>query len=160
MTVIHIETAQQMLQAVERALPADIAVCAAAVGDYGVEAHPTKQKKKDGPLAITLTDNPDILAALSAHPQRPDIVVGFAAETDNLITHAREKLTKKGCDAIVANPVGNPERPVFGQDDTTIHWITKTEDESHQSLSKQDVAVIVADKIINLLSHNKKERAA
>ena len=115
-TCITVETATQMMAAVEEALPADIAICAAAVADYGVQATSQKQKKaanKDG-LNIQFTTNPDILKTISNHKNRPAMVIGFAAETDNLIDNASRKLNTKGCDAIIANQVGDDI--VFGQD--------------------------------------------
>jgi len=146
MTVIHVETATQMMQAVEQCLPVTIAICAAAVADYGVEKHPQKQKKSDGALEIHLTENPDILKTLSNHDKRPDIVIGFAAETENVIDNAREKLVRKGCDAIIANQVGDDA--VFGQDHTSALWISnKGETEEWQNISKTDLAKAIIEKI-------------
>ena len=152
MTFIQVETANQMNEAVQNALPADIAVCAAAVADYGVNAHFSKQKKKDGPLKIDMTENPDILANICNHRQRPEIVIGFAAETDHLIENAKQKLFKKGCDVIIANQVGNADKPVFGEDSTSVYWITKTEEETYNNFSKQEVASILLQKILKTLS--------
>lgn len=152
MSVIQVETANQMNKAVQNALPADIAVCAAAVADYGVNAHSSKQKKKDGPLKIDMTENPDILANICNHRQRPEIVIGFAAETDHLIENAKQKLFKKGCDVIIANQVGHADKPVFGEDSTSVYWITKTEEETYNNFSKQEVASILLQKILKTLS--------
>jgi phosphopantothenoylcysteine decarboxylase/phosphopantothenate--cysteine ligase len=148
--VIEIETAMQMMAAVENALPADIAVCAAAVADYGVKASLQKQKKaanKNG-LDIQFTENPDILKTISNHKNRPGYVIGFAAETENLIQNATHKLKTKNCDAIIANQVGTDK--IFGSDTTSVHWITKDENESYKDLFKTDIA----DMIVKKLSHS------
>jgi phosphopantothenoylcysteine decarboxylase/phosphopantothenate--cysteine ligase len=124
-TRVDIESAREMLAACQAALPADAAVCVAAVADWRPdEAFGIKLKKgKDGPPAITLVENPDILATLAAHsPQRPKIVVGFAAETNDVEMHARAKLTRKGCDWIVANDV-SPGTGTFGGDENRVHLI-------------------------------------
>jgi phosphopantothenoylcysteine decarboxylase/phosphopantothenate--cysteine ligase len=106
-TVVHVETAAQMAAAVAAALPADAAVCAAAVGDWRVATAGQKIKKDGAAPALQLMENPDILARLSAPGAlRPRLVVGFAAETERLEEFARAKLTRKGCDWIVANNVG------------------------------------------------------
>ena len=146
-TIIEVETAHQMMDAVESHLPVDIAVCAAAVADYGVKTSPQKQKKspnKNG-LDIQFTPNPDILKTISNHKNRPSFVIGFAAETENLLSNAKNKLASKQCDAIIANLVGDDQ--VFGQDTTTVHWITKSVNEEHTDLSKYDVGIMIAKKI-------------
>lgn len=159
-TVIEVETANQMMEAVENSLPADIAICAAAVADYGVKASAQKQKKaanKDG-LDIQFTENPDILQTISNHKNRPTYVIGFAAETENLIKNAQSKLNRKRCDAIIANEVGDDK--VFGSDMTSIHWITKTDNESHKNLSKTDVADMIVKKIHAFFETQEKDKAA
>jgi phosphopantothenoylcysteine decarboxylase/phosphopantothenate--cysteine ligase len=156
MVVVNIETASEMFGACFGDY--DIAVCAAAVADYGVVPHTTKQKKSNGMLDIELTENPDILQSISTSKNRPSIVIGFAAETENLIQHAKEKLLKKSCDAIVANMVGDKNNPVFGTDTTSIHWITKSVNEVHENLSKSDVATILTDKIIEMMSEKAQEK--
>ncbi len=126
-TAVHITTAREMLAACQAALPADIAVCAAAVADWRVaEAAPEKLKKgAGGPPVLTLTENPDILATLSTPgPGRPAVVIGFAAETERVIDHARAKLARKGCDWIVANDV-SPASGTFGGADNTVHLIRR-----------------------------------
>ena len=161
--IIHVETARDMYDTVHNALPADIAVCAAAVSDYGVVAKPQKHKKSQGDLHLDLTDNPDILHAIATHKNRPDVVIGFAAETENLVKNAKEKLLKKQCDAIVANLVGQTDNPVFGTDHTSIHWVTKSGDEPYKNISKSDVADIVVSKIVDyfiMTMTNKEESAA
>ncbi len=123
-TVVHAETARDMLAAVTAALPADVAVMAAAVGDWRVDKPATQKiKKGKGAPALTLTENPDILAEVArAGNKRPRLVVGFAAETENVIANAIAKRTAKGCDWIVANDVSS-EAGVFGGDDNTVHLI-------------------------------------
>ncbi|MFN4090218.1 MAG: bifunctional phosphopantothenoylcysteine decarboxylase/phosphopantothenate--cysteine ligase CoaBC, partial [Alphaproteobacteria bacterium] len=114
--VVHIESAQEMRDACFAALPADIAVCAAAVADWRPAAASDQKMKKtgDAPPALALTENPDILAGLSrAENRRPRLVVGFAAETQNVVAYAQAKRTRKGCDWIVANDVA-PETGTFG----------------------------------------------
>ncbi|TMJ21443.1 MAG: bifunctional phosphopantothenoylcysteine decarboxylase/phosphopantothenate--cysteine ligase CoaBC, partial [Alphaproteobacteria bacterium] len=108
---VHVETAAEMLSAAEATLPVDVAVCAAAVADWRVDAVANeKLKKQEGRIpSLALVENPDVLAVLARHSRkRPRLVIGFAAETENLITHARAKLARKGCDWIVANDV-SPE---------------------------------------------------
>ncbi len=123
---IHrIETAREMLEACMAALPADIAVCAAAVADWRVAAEAGQKLKKEagGPPALALTENPDILHCLARlGNRRPLLVVGFAAETANVVAHARSKRRRKGCDWILANDV-SPGTGTFGGEDNTIHLI-------------------------------------
>ena len=118
-TVVHVETARQMLEAVEAALPADVAVMAAAVADWRAAAESGGKIKKDGsgrPPALALTENPDILATIGRHHTlRPALVVGFAAETDDLLANARKKLAAKGADWILANDV-SPASGIMGGD--------------------------------------------
>lgn len=123
---VHVNTATEMLAAAQAALPADIAVCAAAVSDWAVQNVCTAKIKKSGsdsPPALSLKENPDILAALAkVGAQRPRLVVGFAAETENLIANAVQKRHKKGCDWIAANDVQSGR--VFGADDNRICLVT------------------------------------
>ncbi|MDP9195564.1 MAG: bifunctional phosphopantothenoylcysteine decarboxylase/phosphopantothenate--cysteine ligase CoaBC [Pseudomonadota bacterium] len=118
---VHVETTQQMLDACLKALPANIAICAAAVADWRMEQEtPSKIKKKTASLSLTLMPNPDILATLSRPgPNRPALVAGFAAETDNLLAHAADKLEKKDCDWILANDV-SAGSGTFGGDSNTV----------------------------------------
>jgi phosphopantothenoylcysteine decarboxylase/phosphopantothenate--cysteine ligase len=156
-SVVNVETASQMMKTVENALPTDIAICAAAVADYGVTASTQKQKKaanKDG-LNIDFIPNPDILHTIATHKNRPRTVIGFAAETENLIENAQRKLKNKNCDAIIANQVG--ENLVFGSDDTNVHWITKSVHEVYDKVSKKDVASMIIEKLIN---KDQKDQAA
>ena len=138
---VHVETARQMLEAVEAALPADIYVGAAAVADWRVGAAVVEKLKKgpSGPPTLGLVENPDILATVASHAQRPRLVVGFAAETEKVLDHARAKLARKKCDLIVANDV-SPATGVMGGDANTVHLVREGGIETWPTLSKQDVA--------------------
>ena len=152
-SVIHVESARDMLRACENALPADIAVCAAAVSDWrSVESAPAKLKKNGStPAALELTLNPDILATLSAASNtRPALVIGFAAETDDLIGHATSKRLSKGCDWIIANDV-SPASGTFGGDDNTVHLISADGVEDWPKMSKQAVARKLAGRIADTM---------
>lgn len=148
--VHQIESAQEMYDACMRALPADIAVCAAAVADWRPALRDdSKIKKEQGavPPSIEMVENPDILHALSAAGnQRPALVVGFAAETDDLIGNATAKRTRKGCDWIVANDV-SPDTGTFGGDTNTVHLISATGAEDWPAMRKTDVADRLAERI-------------
>ena len=147
--VRRIESAEEMLAACRAALPADIAVCAAAVADWRPAATVAQKIKKgaDEPPPIALVQNPDILATLAAPGNaRPRIVVGFAAETEDLIANARRKLAAKGCDLIVANDV-SAASGTFGGQDNTVHLVAADGVESWPRLSKQEVAERLADTI-------------
>ena len=138
---VRVETAQDMLAAVEAALPADIAVFAAAVADWRLlDRHDHKLKKQAGPPQFALTENPDILATIAGRTvERPALVVGFAAETDDVIARAKAKRLSKRCDWIVANDV-SPATHNMGGDDNSIHLITPEGVESWPSQSKDGVA--------------------
>jgi len=148
--VVHIETARDMLVAVQGALPADIAVCAAAVADWRTaEEASGKIKKTPGAAApvLTMSENPDILATLSAAGnKRPALVVGFAAETENVIANGQAKLAKKGCDWIVANDVA-PGTGTFAGDHNTVHLIRADGVEDWPKMTKDDVAAQLAVRI-------------
>jgi phosphopantothenoylcysteine decarboxylase/phosphopantothenate--cysteine ligase len=137
-----VESARDMLAAVEGALPADAAVFAAAVADWRV-AEPVRSKlKKNGgePPALTLVENPDILATVSRrNADRPRLVVGFAAETNDVVANARAKLARKGCDWIVANDVSS-ETGIMGGDRNSVHLVTADGVESWPDQSKDEVA--------------------
>lgn len=156
-TVVKVETALQMLEACRAALPADLAVCAAAVADWRVaEPGAEKTKKADGvaPPVLTMVANPDILATLAASgPSRPKLVVGFAAETENLIVHAKAKLLRKGCDLIVANDVSLASG-TFGGDDNQVHLVSSSGVEDWPALSKLAVARRLATHLAGLLEGN------
>ncbi len=141
-TVVKVETARQMLEAVEKALPADVAVFAAAVADWRAERpSDSKIKKQQGQTpTLKLIENPDILSTIAHRKSgRPRLVIGFAAETDNVIANAKAKLAKKGCDWILANDV-SPATGIMGGDGNTIHLITAAGVESWPPQSKDDVA--------------------
>ena len=141
-TVIRVTTAQDMLEAVTKSLPADAAIFAAAVADWRVATPNTQKikKTKSGAPSFELAENPDILATVAKRTSgRPQLVVGFAAETENVIEHAKIKLQKKGCDWIVANDV-SPAHGVMGGDRNTVHLVTMQGVESWPSQSKDDVA--------------------
>ena len=146
--VVHIVTAAEMMEACTAALPADFAVCAAAVSDWrAAETAGHKIKKPsggNGPPALALVENPDILAALSEGNQRPALVVGFAAETDSLIANAKNKLAAKGCDWMVANDVSGD---VLGGDHNTVQLITRDGVDAWPRMSKQAVAARLATRI-------------
>ena len=146
--VQKVETAAQMLKACQAALPAEIVVCAAAVADWKVEGAGAKKiKKGKAPPELKLAENPDILATLSAPGKdRPALVIGFAAETDNLIDNAKAKRAAKNCDWIVANDV-SPGAGAFGGDSNTVHLVTAEGVESWPTLKKRAVAERLAERI-------------
>jgi phosphopantothenoylcysteine decarboxylase/phosphopantothenate--cysteine ligase len=158
LAVIKVETARQMLQAVEEALPADVAIFAAAVADWRTEEiSANKIKKQQGRTpALKLVENPDILATI-AHRKtgRPRLVIGFAAETDHVIANAKAKLAKKGCDWILANDV-SPQTGIMGGDANTIHLITAMGVESWPPQSKDDVARALIERIAAALAGAKR----
>ncbi|MGB2931885.1 MAG: bifunctional phosphopantothenoylcysteine decarboxylase/phosphopantothenate--cysteine ligase CoaBC [Methyloceanibacter sp.] len=151
--VIKVETARQMLEAVLAALPADIAICAAAVADWRAgEESRQKLKKIGGETSLTLTQNPDILASIAKlGPKRPPLVIGFAAETENVLAHAAAKRRAKGADWIVANDV-SPGTGVMGRDDTRVHLITAEGAEDWPAMSKQEVARRLLERAAELLA--------
>ena len=153
--VVKVETARQMQEACLAALPADIVVCAAAVADWrAAEIAPEKLKKKAGAEApaLHLTQNPDILAGLGAlGERRPRLLVGFAAETEKLIEHAKAKLASKGCDLIVANDV-SAGSGTFGGDANRVWLVEKDQVTEWPPLSKQEVAARLAQAIAERLS--------
>ncbi|MCC6918281.1 MAG: bifunctional phosphopantothenoylcysteine decarboxylase/phosphopantothenate--cysteine ligase CoaBC [Alphaproteobacteria bacterium] len=147
--LVSVETAREMLAAAERALPADIAVCAAAVADWRVASDAAQKIKKAGhaPEPLALVENPDILATLSRHPfRRPRLVIGFAAETENVVEYARAKLARKGCDWIVANDV-SPGTGIMGGDSNTVHLITAGGEENWAAMPKGEVAQRLVSRI-------------
>jgi phosphopantothenoylcysteine decarboxylase/phosphopantothenate--cysteine ligase len=140
-SVVRVETARQMLAAVEKALPADIAVFAAAVADWRPQQESrSKIKKRGQPPTIALVENPDILSTIAHRKSgRPGLVIGFAAETDNVIANAKAKLAKKACDWIVANDV-SPATGIMGGDSNTIHLVTAEGVEDLPPQTKDEVA--------------------
>ncbi len=152
--VMRVETAQDMLTACQNALPADIAVCAAAVADWRVsDAIKQKIKKANGTVpSFKLTENPDILATLSAEKNdRPGLVIGFAAETENVIAYGQKKRETKRCDWIVANDVSGG----IGGDSNTVHVITEEGVDSWPTLRKEAVAERLAERIAAHVNHTK-----
>jgi len=150
--VIRVETAQQMLNAVEGALPADAAVFAAAVADWRVKNEAgQKMKKQAGALPVLeFAENPDILATISRHAQRPPLVVGFAAETETVVAHAQAKRERKGCDWIVANDV-SPATGIMGGSENAVHLIKADSVEDWPRMPKADVAKRLAQRIADTL---------
>ncbi len=152
--LLRVETAREMLAACESVLPVDVAVCAAAVADWRPESlADNKIKKGENAPALTLIANPDILATLSHGARRPALVVGFAAETENVIAFAQEKRLRKGCDWIVANDVG-PGTGIMGGETNTVHLITANATESWPQLDKSEVGVRLAARIADALRGN------
>jgi phosphopantothenoylcysteine decarboxylase/phosphopantothenate--cysteine ligase len=152
---VHVESAREMLAACEKALPVDVAVCAAAVADWRPAAPPArKMKKAKGapPPALELVENPDVLATLAgAGRRRPRLLVGFAAETDDVVANARVKRRAKGCDWIVANDV-SAAAGTFGGDANTVHLIDGKGAAAWPRLSKQEVAERLARRIAEALA--------
>ena len=151
--VIPVETANEMLSASISLLPCDIAICAAAVADWSVDTntqHKIKKVKGEVP-SIQLKENPDILATISKHQLRPQLVIGFAAETQNVVAYAKEKQLRKQCDWILANDVGS-DIPVFGSDQNKIHFITKEKDIAWPRMSKNEVADKLCQEIISAIT--------
>jgi phosphopantothenoylcysteine decarboxylase/phosphopantothenate--cysteine ligase len=148
--VVRVESALEMLQACQTARPVDVAVCAAAVADWRVaEPRTRKVKRRGGPPTLALCENPDILKTLSsAGPIRPALVIGFAAETDDVQANARRKLATKGCDWIVANDVSK-EQDVFGGVNNTVQLIRSDADpETWPKLAKTEVALRLVARIV------------
>ncbi len=154
-TLVKVETAAEMLAACEAALPVDAAICAAAVADWRVAAASDRKLKKQpgaAPPALALTPNPDILATLSAPgPNRPALVVGFAAETDDVVDNAAAKRLRKGCDWIVANDV-RPETGIMGGAHNQVTLITADGAEAWPALPKPEVAARLAARIAGALA--------
>ncbi|MGZ8350951.1 MAG: bifunctional phosphopantothenoylcysteine decarboxylase/phosphopantothenate--cysteine ligase CoaBC [Allosphingosinicella sp.] len=141
---VDVETAAEMDKAVRAALPADAAVMVAAVADWAVKAAPGQLKKADGPPQLKWSANPDILANLAASPQRPALLVGFAAETADVVNVAREKRARKNSDWIVANDVSGD---VMGSDANQVHLISADGDEHWPQAPKAEIARRLASRI-------------
>jgi phosphopantothenoylcysteine decarboxylase/phosphopantothenate--cysteine ligase len=153
-TTVHVETARDMLEAVDAALPADVAIMAAAVADWRVaEAAATKIKKgAAGTPELALTENPDILATVGRHHTlRPTLVVGFAAETADLIANAETKLAAKGADWILANDV-SAEFGVMGGTENRVHLVTAEGVEDWPRLAKTEVATRLVARVAAALA--------
>ena len=149
---VPVTSAQQMYDAVMQALPADIAICAAAVGDWRMQTPATeKMKKTDNNLVLNLVQNPDILHAISQPtPMRPTLVVGFAAETEAVLENAQAKHARKGCDWLLANDTAHGR--VFGEDTTSLLWLHDNQYEDWGRMSKQQAAQTLVAHIINYFS--------
>lgn len=150
-TVVRVESAREMLAACESALPADAAICAAAVADWRTAREAGQKLKKipgEAPPPLELALNPDILATLSAHATRPGLVVGFAAETENVVPNAIAKRARKGCDWIVANDVSGD---VMGGAENAVHLVTATGVEDWPRLPKEEVARRLAARVVEAL---------
>ena len=145
---VDVETARQMAEAVHSALPADVAVMVAAVADWRVQPASSKLKKAQGGPVLTFEENPDILATVAAASDRPQLLIGFAAETDSLLDNARMKLERKRADWIVANDVSGD---VMGGNENSVHLVTQDNVESWERLSKDLVATRLADRIADAL---------
>ena len=146
---IRIESAAQMLESCQKSLPADIFVAAAAVADWSPETYQNAKIKKtsDTPVTMSFKQNEDILATLSApSPKRPRLVVGFAAETNDVVQNAQTKLIKKRCDWVVANSV-DEANPVFGSDKNQVYFVTSGKIEEWPRMGKDDVARELAARI-------------
>ncbi|MBV1690894.1 bifunctional phosphopantothenoylcysteine decarboxylase/phosphopantothenate synthase [Novosphingobium sp. G106] len=143
---IDVETAQEMADAVKQALPADVAVMVAAVADWRTKTFADEKIKKRGsaPPALLLTENPDILASVSASPKRPKLLIGFAAETENVIDNAMDKRKRKGVDWIVANDVSGD---VMGGSANTVHIVTAAGVEDLPEMPKEDVGRAIVERI-------------
>src|SRR5215467_3326140 len=153
--IVKVESARAMFEAVETALPADCAVFAAAVADWRVATpgrEKIKKQKGKAPLPLALVENPDILATISHRKvKRPPLVVGFAAETENVIENAKAKLVRKGCDWIVANDV-SPETGIMGGETNSVHLVTAAGVETWPPQSKDGVARALVARIANALT--------
>ena len=157
--VRHVETAAEMMAACEAALPADIAVCAAAVADWRVDgAAAQKIKKDDGALPVLkLSENPDILARLAAAGERrPSLVVGFAAETENLLENARRKRMRKGCDWLIANDV-SPQSGTFGGDHNQAVILDAGGEEAWPPMRKEALAERLVQRMAGYFAELRKE---
>ncbi|WP_298727514.1 bifunctional phosphopantothenoylcysteine decarboxylase/phosphopantothenate--cysteine ligase CoaBC [uncultured Ferrovibrio sp.] len=154
---IHVEAARDMFSACFLNLPADAAIFAAAVADWrvAVEASQKLKKTSDTPPTLRLAENPDILRAIATTDakRRPTLVVGFAAETENVVAYAKKKLASKGCDWIVANHVGEGS-DTFGGDSNRVHLVRQDGVEDWPRMSKAEVAAQLADRIAAFFSES------
>ena len=155
---VHVETARQMRDAVEALLPADAGIFVAAVADWrplSEAGEKIKKEKGANPPALKLAENPDILAGIGHHERRPHLVIGFAAETQNVVENARAKLAKKRADIIVANDVSHDSGigvgGVMGGDRNRVHLVSREEVEEWPEARKDDVAQRLAAKVADLL---------
>ena len=153
-SVIKVQTARQMLEAVQSALPADVAIFAAAVADWRMAEDKPEKMKKDGSGALPVlefAENPDILASVSQMDQgRPGLVIGFAAETEKVVDHATAKRARKGCDWILANDV-SPETGIMGGAENAVTLISESGAEVWPRMGKGQVADRLAHEIVEAL---------
>lgn len=153
--LINVHGAQEMLEATQSSLPMDIGIFTAAVSDWSpINTADQKIKKRDdhSPPQITLKENPDILKTIASDKQRPPLVIGFAAETENLIENAQAKIQKKGCDWIIANNVGAEN--IFGSDENHVYLVTSQTQEEWPRSSKKQVAQRLVETITEQLDHD------
>jgi phosphopantothenoylcysteine decarboxylase/phosphopantothenate--cysteine ligase len=145
---VDVESAREMAEAVKRALPADVGIMVAAVADWRVASASAEKIKKRGsaPPALLLTENPDILASVAGDPKRPPLLIGFAAETQNVLANAKEKRKRKGTDWIIANDVSGD---VMGGAANTVHIVTADGVESLPEMPKEDVARAIVERIVH-----------
>jgi phosphopantothenoylcysteine decarboxylase/phosphopantothenate--cysteine ligase len=150
--MMPVETAQEMLAACEGEMPADIAIFTAAVADWRVADVATDKLKKSAgePPALSLAENPDILATIARGSPKPEIVVGFAAETERVTENAMEKLRRKGCDLILANDV-SAGSGVFGGDRNKVHLISASGTESWPEMDKNEVGRRLMERLAHML---------
>ena len=152
--VVGVETAADMLAAVEAVLPADVAIMTAAVADWRVRkiaAEKIKRAARKGRYSLELDENPDILRTIAKRrKKRPSLVIGFAAETEHVLKYAAVKRKKKGCDWIVANDV-SPGTGIMGGDRNTVHLITADETETWPEMSKEEVAMQLIERVAETL---------
>ena len=148
-SIINVNSAEEMLNACEKLLPVDIAVCAAAVSDYKVNSKKESKIKKVGEnISLELSENRDILKRIGKrNADRPNLVIGFAAETEDLEKNAKSKLYSKGCDWVLANDVSNGK--IFNKDKNTITFISNNLIEKWDEMSKEDVANKLSNNIVN-----------
>jgi phosphopantothenoylcysteine decarboxylase/phosphopantothenate--cysteine ligase len=150
-TMVQVTTANEMLAACKAALPAEIAICAAAVADWRVQSISDQKLKKpedpDAGMTLALCQNPDILAHISSAPNRPKLVIGFAAETENLLQNATKKRRRKGCDWIIANQVSGDADTVFGSTLNQAMLISANGFDEWPQMQKTDLAETLADHI-------------
>lgn len=153
--IVRVETAREMMAASEAALPADCAICCAAVADYrpSIESERKIKKERGGLTSIPVAENPDILKTIAQRKDnRPRLVIGFAAETDDILCHAEVKRKRKGCDWMVANDVSPGEQCAMGGDRNAVFLITDAGEEQWPEMSKDEVARMLADRVAKALS--------
>ena len=149
--LVAVETAAEMLAATEESLPVDVAIFCAAVADWRAQSVSDQKIKKAGsPPTLYLAANPDILATIAKGPHRPRLVIGFAAETEAVVAHARDKLAKKGCDWVLANDV-SPASGIMGGTHNRVHLLSAEGEEEWPELDKTEVATRLVARIATTL---------